>query len=221
MPRRPNRDFDELVKYVQSRGFKPETAIDVGVCYGTAELIDNLPDAYHILIEPVAELEDRMKAILKRVRGEYHMVALSDSAGWMPLAVPEGAVEGSTLAVGKSAKTRSVKIETLDSLFADRNLPGPILLKTDCQGFDLSVMKGGIEFLKQVDLIVMEVNMFHPTGDVALPDFGEIVTWMREYGFSVYDIISYQVRPFDDALGYVDLAFVKTDGTFRRHHRWA
>lgn len=106
-------------------------------------------------------------------------------------------------------------------MFEDKALQGPILIKTDCQGFDLDVMKGGKTFIKKADVIIMEVNLFHPAGNEGLADFGQIVLWMQEHGFSVYDIISYQQRPFDGALGYIDLVFVKTDGVFRQDHRWA
>jgi FkbM family methyltransferase len=222
MSRRPIREFDEFVGFVKEAGFNPGTVIDVGVCYGTPELQLGFQDAYHILFEPVAELEDRMKQILQTRRGEYHMLALGDVAGEFLMKVPQGAVQGASLANAQDSKTaRAVRVETLDSLLGSRDLAGPILLKTDCQGYDLKVVKGGKAFLEKVDLVAMEVNMFHPAGDPALGDFGAIISFMRDAGFSVYDILSYQTRPFDKALGYVDLAFVKTAGRFRTHHRWA
>jgi FkbM family methyltransferase len=222
MTRRSQRSFEEFVEFVKELGFLPETVIDVGVCYGTPELLNGFPNAYHILFEPVVELEERMKIITKKYRGEYHMVALGEQSGNFMMAVPEGNIQGSTLAVDAHVKdVREVKVETLDGVLSGRDIPEPILLKTDCQGFDLSVMKGGMSVLEKSDIVVMEVNMFHPAGNNGLPDFGEIVTWMRDKGFSVYDIISYQTRPFDHALGYVDLVFTKTNGVFRAQHRWA
>lgn len=221
MPRRPQRDFEEFVHFVKKQGFAPATVIDVGVCYGTPELQQGFPEAYHILFEPVTELEPRMQALTARYTGEYHMLALGAEAGTAPMRVPEGAVEAATLAnPGTGAHTRMVPVETLDGVLGGRDLTGPIVLKTDCQGFDLNVMKGGTAVLSRCDLVVMEVNMFHPAGDPTLGDFSTIVTWMQQQGFSVYDILSYQTRPLDNALGYVDLAFVRDDGTFRAHHRW-
>jgi FkbM family methyltransferase len=221
MSRRPNRSLEEFVTFVREAGFTPATVIDVGACYGTPELLHGFPGAYHILFEPVAELEDRMKVIMKKFRGEYHMIALGDAPGVMPMNVPQGNLQGATLAVVPGSKAvREVRVDTLDTMFAGRTLDGPVLLKTDCQGYDLKVMQGGTGFLKQVDLVVMEVNMFHPAGNRSLPDFGEIVCWMRGQGFAVYDIVSYQTRPFDGALGYVDLVFARNDSRFRAHHRW-
>jgi FkbM family methyltransferase len=221
MSRRPIRELEEFVTFVREAGFTPGTVIDVGACYGTPELLHGFPDAYHILFEPVAELEARMQVIMKKFRGEYHMIALGQTEGTLPMNVPQGNLQGASLAVVPGSKAvREVPVGTLDSVLGARDLAGPILLKTDCQGFDLNVMKGGTGFLEKVDLVVMEVNMFHPAGNRSLPDFGEIVCWMREHGFSVYDVVSYQTRPFDNALGYVDLVFVKTAGRFRTHHRW-
>lgn len=39
----------------------------------------------------------------------------------------------------------------------------------------MHVMRGGKEFLNRVDVIVCEVDMFHPASDFALPDFGDTV----------------------------------------------
>ena len=221
MPRRAPRDFEEFVGFAKARGFAPGTVIDVGVCYGTPELQEGFPEAYHILFEPVAELEPRMQALTRRYRGEYHMLALGAAPGTFPMRVPEGAVQGATLArAGDGPQVRQVQVETLDRVLAGRPLAGPVLLKTDCQGYDLNVVKGAVATLAQIDLVVMEVNMFHPAGDPALGDFGAIIGWMGSQGFAVYDIISYQTRPLDDALGYVDLVFAKVDGPFRIHHRW-
>ena len=221
MSRRQPRDFDEFVRFTKERGFDPGTVIDVGVCYGTPELLQGFPEAYFVLFEPVAELEGRMQALTAKYRGEYHMIALGAEAGSFPMSVQPGAIHGATLATRADAKSaRLVRVDTLDAVLGGRELDGPILLKTDCQGFDLNVVKGGTRFLDRVELVVMEVNMFNPGGIPGLGDFGEIVSWMRDHGFSVYDIISYQVRPFDNALGYVDLVFAKSAGQFRAHHRW-
>jgi FkbM family methyltransferase len=222
MSRRPLRDFAEFVGFLKAGGFYPGTVIDVGACYGTPELQQGWPDAYHILFEPVVELEGRMQALMAKYDGEYHMIALGDIAGHFQMNVPEGAVQGASLAnAAQGPISRLVRVDTLDAVLNPRDLTGPIVLKTDCQGYDLNIIKGGQVFLNKVDLVVMEVNLFHPAGNPALGDFGEIICQMRNFGFSVYDILSYQTRPFDDALGYVDLAFVKTAGRFRTNHRWA
>lgn len=220
------RTFDEFIKYLIFREFNPATVIDVGACWGTPELFRNLPNAYHIFIEPIPELEDRLKLLAKKFRGEYHLLAAGKESGSMRLTYSPRKPEGGTLTGQAKARkgdytTIDIRIETLDNLFAARGLTSPIVLKTDCQGFDLDVLMGGRALLDQVEFVISEVNMFHAAGDHGRPVFGDVVAWMRDAGFAVFDIVSYNLRPLDKALGYVDLAFVRRDSRFWATHRWA
>jgi FkbM family methyltransferase len=215
------RSLVEFCSYLSGRGMAPKTVIDVGAAWGTQELLGSFPEAYHILIDPLPVYEKRLQQLLKKYEGEYHPVALSDSPGRTHMRVLSGGELGAALATGQSDNTIEVTVNTLDHLLRNRPLASPMLLKTDCQGYDMHVMRGGKEFLKRVDIAVCEVNMFHPTGRPDLPDFGDSITTMRQLGFAAYDIVSYQTRPFDNALGYVDIIFARENGPLRRHHRWA
>lgn len=221
MPRREMRSFEEFCEYLKVMKFVPKTFIDVGTCYGTPELFNAFPQAYQILFEPVPELEERLKLLTTKFPGEYHMIALGDKPGTMTLHIPHDGIEGATLVPGANLRDVDVRVDTLDNVLGDRKLKSPVLLKTDCQGFDLNVIEGSKARLPDMDIVVMEVNLFHPRNNRSFPDFATIVTRMKELNFSVFDIISYQIRPRDDALGYVDLVFVRDDGPLRAHHSWA
>ncbi|NIQ16320.1 MAG: hypothetical protein GTO02_18595, partial [Candidatus Dadabacteria bacterium] len=39
-------------------------------------------------------------------------------------------------------------------------------------------------------------------------------------GFVIYDFLDGLFRPLDNALGQIDIVFVKRDGFFRQDHRW-
>ena len=67
----------------------------------------------------------------------------------------------------------------------------------------------GENYLKRADIAICDTNLFHPTGRPDLPDLGDAIVTMHELGFAVYDIVSYQTRPLDDALGYVDMVFAR------------
>jgi FkbM family methyltransferase len=221
MARRTMRSLGEFMEHLASLDMTPRTVVDVGACWGTQELLQGAPEAHHVLIEPAPSMEGRLRQLTTKYRGEYHLVALGERRGRADLHLPKGGVDGATLLPSPGLERVEVPVETLDDLFGDRAFAAPLLLKTDCQGYDLAVIKGGRAFLKKVDVLVMEVNMFHPRGDRSFPDFGEIVCAMREAGFSVYDIVSYQVRPRDGALGYVDVAFAPTEGALRRSLLWS
>ena len=43
---------------------------------------------------------------------------------------------------------------------------------------------------------------------------------MHEQGFVVYDILEGIFRPYDNALGQVDLVFAKANGPLRASYAW-
>jgi hypothetical protein len=65
----------------------------------------------------------------------------------------------------------------------------------------------------------MEVNLIgiHE----GAPLFHEVVAFMAEQGFRVYDIISFFRRPYDGALWQVDVVFVKSTSSLVASRRWS
>ena len=49
----------------------------------------------------------------------------------------------------------------------------------------------------------------------------EVINYMKNNGFVTYDILQGFYRPLDNALGQVDIVFVKDEGRFRKDHRYA
>jgi hypothetical protein len=62
-------------------GFTPATLIDVGVAYGTGQLYEAFPEAYLVLVEPLAEFESNLKRIVAERTGEYVQAAAGSSNG--------------------------------------------------------------------------------------------------------------------------------------------
>jgi hypothetical protein len=53
------------------------------------------------------------------------------------------------------------------------------------------------------------------------PQFYDVVSRMKQFGFVVYDMWGLNYRPFDNALVQVDMAFVREEGAFRGSHVFA
>ena len=158
--RRAIRELPEFCDYLGSRDLSPKTVIDVEAAWGTTELLHSLPEAYHILIDPLPTYKDRLEAVLKKWRGEYHAVALSDVSGEMLMSIHDGNEVGAALSTAEQDDGIRVAVSTLDDMFLSRkDLEAPIMVKTDCQGFDMHVIRGGRQFLKRVDVVVCEVNV--------------------------------------------------------------
>ena len=81
------------------------------------------------------------------------------------------------------------------------------------------MLDGALETLNETELVILEVSMFQLMKDA--PQFYDVVAYMKNLGFVVYDIFGEQFRPLDGALGQIDIAFVKENGIFRTDHAYA
>ena len=70
--RRKPRELSESLSHISSLGITPKTVIDVGAAWGTPELLEAYPDAYHILIDPLPMYSDRLNQLLEKYTVEYH-----------------------------------------------------------------------------------------------------------------------------------------------------
>lgn len=221
--RRVRTSLAGVLDHVKSLNFQPQTVIDVGVAYGTFELYEKFPQANHLLIEPVAECEGFLKNICQKYKAQYVIAAAGKSPGSIIINVHPG-IQGSSILKemeGSDADgvPREVPMVTLDDLCSEKNLKGSYLIKLDVQGAELDVLEGAKNVLQETEMIILEVSLFEFM--VNSPQFYEIVTYMKNQGFVVYDIFGNCIRPLDGALAQVDLAFVKENGQFRQSHFYA
>ena len=60
---------------------------------------------------------------------------------------------------GSRLESRTVEITTLDDLKSELSLEPPYGLKIDTEGFELEVIKGGSNFLKETQFVIVEVSI--------------------------------------------------------------
>lgn len=53
------------------------------------------------------------------------------------------------------------------------------------------------------------------------PELYDVLIYMKDRGFVVYDCFNSYYRPIDEALAAMDIAFVKESGQFRDRHSFA
>lgn len=220
---RPTRDFARFFAHVKKLGFDPEIAIDVGAAHGTPTIYDAFPNATHIAFEPLPDFHEGLKKRLAPLRHHIYHCALMEQEGEVEILRTQNNLYGSSLMHkrGGSGDTRLIKVPVrrLDDVMSAHPTTGQILLKTDCQGADLLVVKGGLQTLQRSDVVILETSFFSFWGDHH-PAFTEIVAYMAAQGFVVYDILDGLFRPSDNALGQVDLVFTKQDGFLRQSRKW-
>lgn len=170
------------------------TVLDVGGHHGQFTLfaLERFPKAKIITFEPQAEGVEKIKgAVAGDPRVTIQNYALSDSVGKAELHISKRSDSSSLLPIGEGqttaypgteeASVEEISLEKLDNLITEP-LEGPVLLKIDVQGAELSVLRGAEETLKQVDSIFVECSFVELYEGQALAN--EVIDFLKERGFS-------------------------------------
>ncbi len=183
------------VEQLSGHGFAPATVVDVGAAGGTDALYDAFPDAYHVLIEPLAEFEGDLARLVSAQGGEYLLVAVGAEEGRRTFHVDGDMLEKSSfhvripeLASEEPPDEREIRITTLDRLWEERGWKGPFGLKLDTKGFDDEVILGAPKLLEQTEFVVTEVPITKRFSDGS--DFFAFVALLHAHGFVLYDVLT-------------------------------
>lgn len=212
--------MDEMLDHCKTIGLNPEVVIDVGVAYGTMPLYTRFPQKKHFLIEPIKEYEPSLQNICDHYNAEYVLAAASAEKGSTSIYVGNS-LDGSSIMVptdNVKMEKRRIPLITLDECCEERQLDGPYLLKVDVQGAELMVLDGAARVLNNCDLVILEVSLFNFRPE--MPDIYDVISYMKNKGFVVYDFYGGHNRPLDGARAQIDIVFVKENGIFRTSHKW-
>lgn len=95
--------------------------------------------------------------------------------------------DGSNL--GHSSKTESMEIKTIDGIAGELPFSSStprVFLKTDTQGYDINVVKGAAQTLKDVHLLQAELAVGHLYKDA--PHYTEALSFYEGLGFRLIDL---------------------------------
>jgi hypothetical protein len=92
-------------------------------------------------------------------------------------------------------------------------MEGPILLKADVQGYELEVLRGASETLKKVEVILLEISTL--PYNIGAPLFSDVIAFLAERRFPVYDFCHVHRRQSDEAAFQVDVLFAREDSVLR------
>jgi len=210
--------------HLKEIGFYPKTVIDVGVANGTMSLYETFPLSKHILIEPLQEFKPNLEELIKRFpNSEYIIAAATQKSGNITINVHPDLVGSSLYLENEDSDVngvpRVVPAITIDEVCRERKTQGPYLIKVDVQGAELDALQGALSILEDTEYIILETVLFQVflNGSQCY----DIIKFMKEQGFVVYEIFDPVYRLLDEAMSQIDIAFVKERGQFRKYHFYA
>ena len=213
----PVRDsIGDVMRFVHSLGFAPNTIIDVGVNTGTPGLFEFFPDAKLLMIDPIAESEFFMQNIASRYpNAHYELCAAASQEGSLTMSVyPSFGGSAVVEVVGRQHQgvDRIVPAHRIDTLTRKHRCQGPYVIKVDVEGGEMDVLAGATEILNKTELLILETRV-RPFANA--PQYLAVIDQLREYGFVPYDFIDRNYHDGDGSLKQFDLIAVKINGFFR------
>jgi FkbM family methyltransferase len=193
------------------RGIEITTVIDVGASDGrwSADCEKHFPACHYLLVEALEAHAQALEAYCAaRPKAQYVLAVAGDECG-------EVYFDDRDLFGGFASKTPSVDAHkvirqvTIDAEIGRHGLPGPYMIKLDTHGYEVPILLGAKETLRNANLVIIETYNFRIQVSSLL--FHEMVAYMRELGFGVIDMSEPLWRELDLAFWQIDLFFVPLD----------
>ncbi|MCP5101398.1 MAG: FkbM family methyltransferase [Chloroflexi bacterium] len=211
----PMRSFSRGVAVLREQ-ISPQTIIDIGVANGTPDLYQHFPTHPYLLIEANPNFRDDLQRLKTEMNAVVETVFCGAESGEISFNVYDDPRKGSVFNITRQmdlAEQLTVPVETLDGLIAKHRLQPPYLLKIDVEGAELDVLRGAKSTLELCEAVIAETAVLPKyTGG---PELADLVHFMHDKGFSVFDIVAGVNHHPTQFLYQVDLIFVKTDASFR------
>lgn len=215
----PRGAFDTL-RRVQARGFSPALIFDIGASNGqwTRECLNTFSATRYVLVDP---LERNRNALTAMATADDRITVWSGAVGASPgrAEIFDHGDQSSVLPSAEfSGPVRPVEVGTVDLLYAAQGSPAPVLLKADVQGYELEVLRGASRCLASAEMLILEVSFRKIYKDSALAH--EIIAYVGDRGFRIYDVCSYLQRPADRELVQSDIVFVHESSPLFTYQGW-
>ena len=167
------------------------------------------PDADVLMVEANLECEKMLKKV-----GPYKMALLSDESGkeveYHKLTTDQPLHHtGNSIYLEQSHVTKLFKPETRTTQLLSEVVPVKDydLIKMDVQGSELDIIKGSLDLIKRSNYLLLETQVAEY--NKGAPYIGEVISYLRDQGFHLEDLMELNYATDTDVLINVDVLFKK------------
>jgi FkbM family methyltransferase len=195
--------------------FPIQTVVDVGANVGkfSSSFHNHFQGATFYCLEPFSHTFEILKKNLKDTAFKHYQLALGEKSEFLSIEVnPETQSDTNSLRnlalPASSQNAEVIEVLTLDEFVLGNDLLEIDFLKIDTEGYDLQVLKGGIETLSlgKIKLILVEcgfdpVNTYHVY-------FQEIVDFLINKDFALVGFFQTDIRKISKRQHFSNALFV-------------
>jgi FkbM family methyltransferase len=208
---------------LKKKGFVPLAVIDIGAYEGhwTTDFLEVFPDAKILMLEAQKSKEVYLKKMAEQFSNISYSIALLSAEDNKEVVFNENETAShiNVLATKDELTKKEINItKTVDTVLEEVKFFNPTFLKLDVQGHEIEVLKGASKAISSVEICLLEVTLL--SLDDGSPLMLEVMKFMDDKGFQVYDISQFMRRPFDKAMYQMDVFFIKKDSPMVTDKRW-
>jgi FkbM family methyltransferase len=197
-----------------------KTVIDVGANTGqfSQKILSFLPDVMIYSFEPIKSCyEELSRNLFFNGNVKLFNFALGDTDGEQTIYLNDFTPSSSLLemddlhkkafAYTEKCTPEVIQVRRLDAMISEMVLQRPILLKIDVQGYEREVIRGGLETIKQVDVMIVETSFSELYKNQPL--FHEIYGLLRAQGFVYKGNYEQLINPNNGEILQADSLFIR------------
>ena len=199
---------------LKSFGFEPKNILDIGANKGKWSLEIKkkvFPKAEYTLIEAI-DYEELEKLSVKHDNINYKNILLDEIerlVTWYEKRNTGDSLFKENTGYFDDCKEIKRSATTLDLVFNKNEVFE--LIKIDCQGAEIPILKGGNRLIQKSSVIILEVP-FMGEYNIGAPNFYEHMNYMENIGYRVFDIV--ELHRVDNILIQIDIIFIKQGHDF-------
>jgi FkbM family methyltransferase len=215
-----------LLEHLRENGFAPAAILDIGANAGEWSRVAAavFGPSKIVMFDGDPENEPALHNTVREIgaRSSYTLCLLgSEKKDEVTFYRPEAGTTGSSVLPEMTSYDKEairLPMDTLDDRTETAGLGAPLLMKLDVQGFELEILKGGKRTLQAAEVVIMEASLL-PYNEGA-PLFADVVAFMHQEGFAVYDFCGQNRRESDHALFQTDVVFARRESALRARRKF-
>ena len=213
---RPRSSMQKAMEWLRNNRFDIKTVIDIGASDGQwTRACMNWLDANYVLFEPQPCHSNALDAFNEEFNGNVTIIKKAAGAKvgktYFDITDPFGGALKNTKSIGAI----EVDLTTIDETVREKGIKGPFLLKLDTHGFEVPILEGAEDLLKQCEVLIIEAYNYNIEPDSLL--FWQLCEYLYKKGFRPIDMVDISHRKYDDSLWQMDLVFIKSSWSGYKH----
>lgn len=195
------------------------TVIDIGANTGqfALKIAKIFPEAKIYSFEPIKSCYNELISKTKKLKIKVFNVALGEMEYTTAINVSSHSPSSSLLEMERDhkelfkhtaqSKEETIQVKTLDSILNINDLNKNILIKIDVQGFEASVLRGGLNLIDEAKIIIIEINYYQLYKNQT--SFHEIYSILSKYNFQFAGNLNQTFNHKTGDIIYSDSIFIK------------